>query len=403
MPPDGITTAEIGSGRAVTQPLKTKIKDWIDYLYGQSISASKVPNGSFEIDSDADGVPDQWDKDLYAGGTFSLQDADDDTSIHGAACAKFTHPGGASNGGGNLTSDYMEVQEGRDLTAGWAIKVSATGAKNQVVLRYFDEDKVDLSADDTLYSNTSGPTSWTAMSSTSTPPANGRFCKIKLIGGFTDTDPGAARDTYFDDVWLKEGALNIIELTTAETSSIVAPSSDLFVTLQAGGGSGGSTRGSGGCSGGYIENYHFETTVGASLNYRVGVGGAPGTAGTDGNTGETTYLGSLIVLGGYKGIYDSTAKGAFYNSQPGYRTGGSGGAESGTDGDPSNRFVGGAAATSAGGGGASEFGIGGAGGTAAGSAPASTSYGAGGGGGGASSPWTGGSGAKGMIRIVWFG
>ena len=201
---DALTTAECDVDAALTTDTMNKMKDNFDHLYGQTSSGSKVPNGSFEIDSDADGIPDQWDKDLYPGGSFSLQDADDDTSIHGAACAKFTHPGGASNGGGNLLSGYMGVSNARGITVGWSTKVSATGAKNQVILRYFDADKVDLSADDTLYSSTSGPTTWTAMSSTSTPPTNARFCKIKLIGGFTDTDPGAARDTYFDDIWLKE-------------------------------------------------------------------------------------------------------------------------------------------------------------------------------------------------------
>ena len=204
MPPAGITTVEIAAGKALTQPLMTKIKDWVDHLYGLSISASKVPNGSFEIDSDADGVPDQWDKDLYAGGSFSLQNADDDTSIHGAACAKFTHPGGASNGGGNLTSDYMECSGAKPLTVGFSLKVSATGAKNQVLVLYYDEDEVTVSADDTVYSGTSGPTSWTPYSYVSVPPSGSRYCKIKLVGGFTDTDPGASRDTYFDDIWLVE-------------------------------------------------------------------------------------------------------------------------------------------------------------------------------------------------------
>jgi len=204
---DALTTTEIAVKKAITNPLMTKIKNNFDHLHGQTTSGSKVPNGSFEIDSDADGIPDLWDKDLYPGGTFSLQDADDDTSIHGAACVKFTHPSGASNGGGNITSDYIEVSNERMITVGWSIKVSATGAKNQVVIRYFDEDKVDLSADDTVYSSTSGPTSWTAMSSTSTPPANARYCKVKTIGGLDDTDPGAARDTYFDDIWFVEDAL----------------------------------------------------------------------------------------------------------------------------------------------------------------------------------------------------
>ena len=208
---DPPTESECDVGRAGSSPWALKVRDSLLALHSTSASTSKVPNGSFEIDSDSDGIPDLWDKDLYPGGSFSLQDADDDTSIHGAACVKFTHPGGASNGGGNLTSDYMEVQEGRDLIVGWSIKVSATGAKNQVVVRYFDEDKVDLSADDTIYSSTSGPTSWTAVSVVSTPPANARYCKIKLIGGFTDTDPGASRDTYFDDIWLKEDEpLNVV-------------------------------------------------------------------------------------------------------------------------------------------------------------------------------------------------
>ena len=66
-----LTTDETTAGKPGKQSLFRKIKDNFDYLYSLIASQSAgagVPNGSFEIDSDSDGVPDNWTRSLYSGG-----------------------------------------------------------------------------------------------------------------------------------------------------------------------------------------------------------------------------------------------------------------------------------------------------------------------------------------------
>jgi len=215
---DALTDAETAAGQAVTQSLMRKVKDNFDFFYGQSASSNTIPNGSYEIDADADGEPDSWSGAEYNGGTFSLEDAGDATAIEGSKCIKFTHPGGSGNGGGyRKTDDYVPCVGGVYTTVGFSIKVSATGAKNQVVVEYYDEDQVTISSDDTVYNSTTGPTSWTPLAYTILAPATARFYKIKVIGGLDDTDPGAARDTYFDHVWASGFAISSVDQMGADT------------------------------------------------------------------------------------------------------------------------------------------------------------------------------------------
>ena len=194
-----ITSAEIAAGKPVCGPtgFGTKTKDNFDYLYGVvgTLSSNQVLNGSFEVDSNADGDPDNWTKSLYTGGTGTLYTT---APGHGAKAMSFTHPGGASNGGGYMDSDYIEVSDLREYWIAFIHWATAAGMKNQVQIRYFDRAKTDLVADATLYSSTTNPTSEAAYSYFFTPPATARFIKVRIIGGFTDTD--VAGTAYFDDV-----------------------------------------------------------------------------------------------------------------------------------------------------------------------------------------------------------
>ncbi len=196
-----ITAAEIASGKPVCGPtgFGTKVKDNIDYLYsliGTSI-ASGVPNGSFEIDSDDDGIPDSWSQDLYAGGSGGIYTT---SPADGAQSIYFTHPGGASNGGGYETSDYIECSEYLNYVIGVILWSTAAGMKNKVQVQFYTKAKAANGAAVDLYNSTSNPTTATVFRFGIKPTASSRYFKIILVGGYTDTD--VAGTTYFDDVVL---------------------------------------------------------------------------------------------------------------------------------------------------------------------------------------------------------
>ncbi len=194
---NALTTTETTAGKPGKQSLFRKIKDNFDYLYSLVMSQSAgagVPNGSFEIDSDSDGVPDNWTQSLYSGGAGAIETT---SPAHGAQAYKFTHPGGAGNGGGSLTSGYLEISPNLDYVLRYITWASAAGMKNIVRITYYTAAKVEISSED-LYTSTSNPTTATGYTSRLTVPATARYLKIILIGGYTDTD--VAGSAYFDGI-----------------------------------------------------------------------------------------------------------------------------------------------------------------------------------------------------------
>jgi hypothetical protein len=194
-----LTVAEIAQGKFIHADLMSKIKDNLDYLYGMASGGQgpQVINGSFDIDSDSDGLPDSWACTPYTGGTIALETTSPD---HGAKSLKFVHPGGVLNGGGNALSDYIEVSELLTYTLNFIHWASAAGMKNKVQLSYYTKAKVELGAGSpvSLYDSTANPTSPTAYTYQFTPPATTRYIKIRVIGGFTDTN--VAGSAYFDNI-----------------------------------------------------------------------------------------------------------------------------------------------------------------------------------------------------------
>lgn len=217
MPYNAILSSEIQVKQPLRQELMQKIKDNFDAHEGRLAvagDASGVPNGSFEIDSDSDGIPDSWSRSLYAGGSAAYETA---APAHGAKSYRFTHPGGAGNGGGYLESDYMEVAAGNNYTMSFLLWASVSEMKNQVVVRYFSAAKAYLS-ESAVYSSTANSLVVMRHFASFMPPSNARFIKLRLIGGFTDTNvAGSAR---FDDIRL--GSVHpgsVPQWTIPETSS----------------------------------------------------------------------------------------------------------------------------------------------------------------------------------------
>jgi len=205
---NAILSSEVDVGSPGKAELFQKIKDNFDYLYTMIGGPVEVPNGSFEIDTDNDGIPDNWTLNLYAGGSAAF----DTASAHGSKAYKFTRTAGAGNGGGYLESGYMECSPIGVYMIGFSIKSSVANLKNIVKIRYFNKDKVYISDQD-VYSSTTNPTSWQRYQYTMNIPSDARYYKIRLIGGYTDTD--VAGDTYYDDVAIYNKVVNQSQLKTA--------------------------------------------------------------------------------------------------------------------------------------------------------------------------------------------
>ncbi|HHT9139070.1 MAG TPA: hypothetical protein ACFYEK_17730 [Candidatus Wunengus sp. YC60] len=215
-----ITNNEIQPGKFMTQEFGQKLKDNFDYLYGKALYDAGILNGSFEIDADNDGNPDNWTKGLFGGGQGMYEDS---IPAHGKRSFKFIHPGGANNGGGYLESDYYEVSEIRTYLIGFILWSTSAGMKNLVHIRFFDKDKNYIGTDhDTLYAasnegneliyrSVNNPVSATHIGRNFIPPTGARYVKIRLIAGYTDTD--VAGSTFFDNITISP-IINAIQTGT---------------------------------------------------------------------------------------------------------------------------------------------------------------------------------------------
>ena len=303
-------------GKLGKQELFDLIKENQDYLNGQlsTLQAANIPNGSFEVDSDSNGVPDQWTPSYYAGGSGALETT---APAHGSQAWKFIHPGGAGNGGGYMDSDYIEVADLAASALSFIHWASAAGMKNQVIIRYFDKAQAYISAE-TIYSSTSNPTAATLFRKHLTIPSTARYITVRLVGGLNDTD--VAGSAYFDMVKL-ELVIDRAQVFTSDGSYIVPSGVNRIYAVCVGGGGGGGSgasngggaSGGGGGAGGVIEGW-IGVTPGENLTIDVGAGGAGGASvgqnatGNNGVTGSDTTLkdsgavGLMLAPGGARGI-----------------------------------------------------------------------------------------------------
>jgi len=169
-------------------------------------SVNLVDNGSFELDTDADGVPDGWVLTAYPGGTADTERYHADTNPapdvdHGEAALRFVSPGGAGGGGGYADqAEPFEVAEGEDLDVALRLKATDAALHNKVDVRWFDAAGAALGTQQTtVYDEAAaGPTAWAEVRARITPPAGARLAKVRLYGGVNDTV--TAGTTRFDHV-----------------------------------------------------------------------------------------------------------------------------------------------------------------------------------------------------------
>lgn len=227
-----LTDAEIAPDKPVSNDLLKKVKDNFDDHEARILSGSggggsggigEVLNGSFESDSDLDGIPDNWTRYLYPGGSSAFDVAD---YIHGKRSYKFVHPGGVGNGGGYLESDYIAVSNLFFPPLPMAFKSSVTGIKIQVVCRYYAADANGnpggYLGERPLWTHTAGSAGrWylAELTSIPLPYVNAKYVKFRLIGGHYDTN--VAGSVWFDAVGVKQYPV-VIPLTDAVNQPAVS-------------------------------------------------------------------------------------------------------------------------------------------------------------------------------------
>lgn len=314
------TITKPATGNATKKSFADSVVDDLTYLYGQLASTTgdkaSIVNGSFEIDGDADGVPDGWTKSDFTGGVFSITgNGLTDTVCHqGARAVKYVHPGGVGNGGGTLTSTEFEVVPLKTYSFSWVTYSTAATLYNIVSVEWFTAAKASISTTTLSVISTNNPSAWSQQGSVAVPPSTARFAKLKFSLG--DSSGSTGGTVYLDAV-----SVSVIELSRsvefegagspATTYTWTCPTGVSLVLVEAwgGGGSGGASGntgsgftygGGGGGSGEYVRSW---IQVVPGTDYTISAGGSDddttfasttvvAKAGSSGSTGATGTAGA---------------------------------------------------------------------------------------------------------------
>lgn len=193
---------------------------------GESTSSGLITNGSFEIDDDADTIPDGWELSSEAGASNAI---DSTESTDGAQSFRFTSSG---NGGGSLvTGNFFSVNDLDALRVNVDLKSTITGVRNIVRVEWYDISFVSISNSD-IYDSTSNPTVFTTQNLSASPPAGARFAKLRLIG--VDPSVAIAGTTYFDRVvvFYPQVVVGVFDNITVQNNEIITTNPDGDLNLR---------------------------------------------------------------------------------------------------------------------------------------------------------------------------
>ena len=278
-------SSSVGVGKPVPASLLQQISDDLDYLNGQigTIGVADIPNGSFEIDSNSDGTPDNWTFTPYTGGSGAI---DSTVPAHGANCVTCIHPGGVGNGGGIWESDYVPCDELAMRTLSFISWAGAPGMKNQALVRFFDKGKVEVGGSPiTLWTSTSNPASATVVRKAFVAPFSARFMKVKLIGGNSDTN--VMGTAYFDGVQiLNSASQSACPFTLAETTGTVT---NAYANMTGAGGGQVNIYIPRGVHSVYVNGQHHGSVGPDTWYTRWNISGTS-VYSTEQSTGSTTYV-----------------------------------------------------------------------------------------------------------------
>jgi len=177
-----------------TSPVWTvdSIRSPIDPLT-QQVTLTAPVNGSFETDTNADGIPDDWSISTYVGGSVLTDTA---SSSHGAISLKFSSVGAGA--GVASTSSFYEVEAGRNLALEFSIISANANTENKVEVYWYNSTQTFISSSTAYHNTTTNPTVWTRNTYTATAPSTAKYAKIVLSGVMPTSTVHST--TNFDDI-----------------------------------------------------------------------------------------------------------------------------------------------------------------------------------------------------------
>ncbi len=260
-------------GDATRKSLIDGVIDNQEYLKGQTdLAVPGIPNGSFEFDTDSDGIPDSWTRTLYTGGTFSHISSNDQ---QGAYCISMESPGGSGNGGAYVVmEDYFEVSPLSPVVVQWLHKSSVAGIHNKVEVLWFKDDKTaSTTTSSAIYDSTSNPTSWTLQSGACAPPSDARWGQIRITGA--EDDNTTAGIAYWDGFKLGPLGKRVSYMYEASGSHVLNTGAYAIAVWGIGGGGreqSGTNGGGGEYAADFFEIVNGDFSTGESLTIGKGVG-----------------------------------------------------------------------------------------------------------------------------------
>lgn len=180
-------------------------------------------NGSFEIDSDGDTVPDNWVLTSYTGSTNAIVSSD---QRHGQYSMSFTSVG--SGGGFIVSSNFVLVDEDTNYNFAFSLISTAADVRNLVEILWYDEGFTSISNTTIYDDSTTNPTSWARYASQVTPPADAKHAKIRMYGCHSsDATVGTTR---YDDVKFAAAELTSVSKPATHNANYTFILSDIWKT-----------------------------------------------------------------------------------------------------------------------------------------------------------------------------
>lgn len=280
----------------------------------------RLVNGSFEVDTDGDGIPDGWTYTGPAAGAVSA-------SVVGHGAKSFSI-NGASNHTGTLAMTTLQPCKGNDLYTDGEMMVlrfwhytSSAANDDTITVEWYDKAGGSLGAASTIWSwntaNTGMASHWAQFFAAMKPADGARFFKLRLVG---NTAGGGTGISYFDGLGVQTVAFKrkcdffYVGSAAQAERAWKCPDGVTMIRVTAiggggsgGGGTGGSSAAGGGGAGGTVISL-VPVVPGTSYKIKVGAGGSGVPTETSGSDTSFDDAGvNVVAYGGGHGWGDGYA------------------------------------------------------------------------------------------------
>jgi hypothetical protein len=180
-----------------------------NYADSSEVDGAVIKNGSFEIETQTVGQPDNWTITQGLNGTV-LNDTD---SAHGLKCLKFTSTD--ATGGGVAKSEKFDVLAGSEQVIKFTYKSSAADTRNKLEINWYNTADTLVSTTTVMDEGAANPAAYTTIQEVVNVPASCVRAEIVLTGmdGSGTTVIGT---TQFDNIEFKDTQINRV-LTMLDT------------------------------------------------------------------------------------------------------------------------------------------------------------------------------------------